>query len=54
MFTDEAVQKVILTFLNLKHICNFLRNSDLLDLSHFLSDRSNHSDQIEIIKSQDR
>ena len=45
MFTDEAVQKVILTFLNLKHICNFLRNSDLSDLRHFLADRSNR-DQI--------
>ena len=53
MFTDEAVQKY-LNFPSLKDICNFLRNSDLSDLSHFLSDRSNRSDQVEIIKSQDR
>ena len=38
-------EPVPLTFLNLKHICNFLRNSDLSNLRHFLADRSNR-DQI--------
>ena len=47
-------EPVPLTFLNLKHICNFLRNSDLSDFSHFRADRSNRSNQIEIIKFQDR
>ena len=60
---QSSFQKCLLTELckgylnfpfNLKHICNFLRNSDLPDLSHFLADRSNRSNQIEIINCQDR